>query len=50
MSKTSFLSFGLVSIHITFHVFFFYCRLLYNNEITHLPENVFSGLSALQHL
>ncbi|XP_068691190.1 uncharacterized protein [Montipora foliosa] len=23
---------------------------LYNNEITHLPENVFSGLGALQHL
>ena len=46
--NTYFFSFGLVSMYIRFLIFI--SRYLGSNEITQLPKNVFSGLSALQSL
>ena len=46
--NTYFFIFGLVLIHIRF--FIFISRYLGSNEITQLPENVFSGLSELEYL
>ena len=46
--KTFLLSFGLVLIYIRFLILF--ARYLDSNEITQLPENVFSGLTRLTGL